>query len=109
MELEEGEILCDECGGLKEFENGVKTTKWFCSRCLNTGKLTWTEKITGKRMQSGLIYAPYMPVTIIPDNYLATAISKESVERIAKMLGFEKPCEDVIEYKEDIVKWLKKN
>lgn len=52
VELDDGEIICDSCKGLKCIdyvdESGKINGKCMCIKCYGEGKLTWIENVFGK-------------------------------------------------------------
>jgi len=56
MELEPGEVKCDQCKGTGhpnnneiDYDQKYVTYPWVCDKCNGAGKLDWIENIVGKQ------------------------------------------------------------
>lgn len=83
MELEEGEVVCNECNGkgvtLEWIElnylAGYKSPKEKeCDKCLGAGKLDWIENVVGKRPQYDFVFHSHYGISLI-DHHIGSVFS----------------------------------
>ncbi len=88
LKLNHDEVICDKCNGTGFIgKKSLESNSWnhICPKCLGTGKLTWTERITGRRtIPPGYIYAPYN----ITANSTTSNMNSTQLKQYSKLIGY---------------------
>ena len=73
LHLEEGELICDKCGGKGHLDDGLGMVN-VCSKCWGAGKLDWIDNAMGKKIpdfSSGSIYGSTSGTDVMPPSQKA--------------------------------------